>query len=57
MMTGNLFDLVFEGQSAVVVQEDPGHPDLACSAVPDTHGFLPLAPTPNGEENLVTVFE
>jgi predicted amidohydrolase len=57
MMTGNLFDLVFEGQSAVVVQKDAGDPDLAYSAVPDTHGFLALAATPNGEEVLVTVIE
>jgi len=57
MMTGNLFDLVFEGQSAVVVQEKSGDPGLAYAAAPDTHGFLALASTPDGEEILVTILE
>ncbi|MFO7973464.1 MAG: nitrilase-related carbon-nitrogen hydrolase [Candidatus Hydrogenedentota bacterium] len=57
MMTGNLFDLVFEGQSAVIVPEKKGDPRLSYAAMPETHGFLALASTPNGEEVLVTVLE
>ncbi len=57
MMTGNLFDLVFEGQSAVSVKKEAGDPELAYAAIPDTHGFLALASTPDREEVLVTVLE
>lgn len=57
MMNGNLFDLVFEGQSAVIVHEDDAKPGLTYQDVPSTGGFLALASQPDTEEILVTILE
>lgn len=54
MMTGNLFDLLFEGQSGVAAHGERSRPGLGYALAPVESGFLSVARSAEDEEVLVT---